>query len=125
VGAEVSADRYLVLVCGGRDFKDFKTVARVLAQCLPHRPTHVLTGGCRGADKLAQQWALIADIPSSTYAADWDRYGKSAGPRRNQAMLDDCHPDLVVAFPGGRGTADMVRRAKIEGVPVFEWTPLV
>lgn len=44
--------------------------------------------------------------------------GKAAGPIRNQRMLDEGKPDLVVAFPGGRGTADMVRRAKAAGVPV-------
>ena len=49
---------------------------------------------------------------------DWKKYGKKAGPLRNQQMLEEGKPDLVVAFPGGNGTADMVRRAKkanIEG----------
>jgi hypothetical protein len=118
----MSKDRYMVLVCGGRDFKDFVYVSKVLSNCLPHRPTHILTGGCRGADKLAQQWAELAEIPFSTYAADWDAYGKAAGPKRNQAMLDDCQPDLVVAFPGGKGTADMVRRAHAEGVAVLAYS---
>lgn len=118
-------ERYLVLVCGGRDFSDYHALATFLGQCLPHRPTHILTGGCRGADKLAQTWAAVAGIPASTYMADWDRYGKAAGPKRNQAMLDDCQPDLVVAFPGGKGTADMIRRARIEEVPVMQWTPHV
>lgn len=114
------SDRYLVIVCGGRDFKDYLTLATYMNQFLPVRPTHIVTGGCRGADALAQKWAQVAGIPFSTYSADWDRYGKAAGPKRNQAMIDDCHPDLVVAFPGGRGTVDMVRRAKAEGVKVLE-----
>lgn len=115
-------DRYMVLVCGGRSFNDYRAVSTMLGSlCI--RPTHIVTGGCSGADKLAQKWALVHNIPCSVYSADWDMYGKSAGPRRNQAMLDDCHPELVVAFPGGRGTADMVRRAKKEDVPVAEWKP--
>lgn len=46
------------------------------------------------------------------------KYGKSAGPIRNQTMLDDGKPDLVLAFPGGRGTADMVAKAEKHGIPV-------
>lgn len=46
--------------------------------------------------------------------------GKAAGPIRNQRMLDDGKPDRVLAFPGGRGTANMVKLAKAAGVPVHE-----
>lgn len=45
---------------------------------------------------------------------------RSAGPKRNQRMLDKGKPDLVLAFPGGDGTADMVRKAKSAGVPIIE-----
>lgn len=49
--------------------------------------------------------------------------GKAAGPIRNQHMIDTAKPDLVVSFPGGAGTADMVRRAKAAGVRVIEVEP--
>jgi len=52
--------------------------------------------------------------------AKWSKHGRAAGPIRNQEMIDECKPDLVVAFPGGRGTADMVRRAKAAGIRVIE-----
>ncbi len=52
--------------------------------------------------------------------ADWDKFGKGAGPIRNQQMIDEGKPDLVVAFPGGTGTADMVKRAKKHGIEVIE-----
>jgi hypothetical protein len=51
--------------------------------------------------------------------ADWNTHGRAAGPIRNQRMLDEVKPELVVAFPGGRGTADMVRRAREAGVNVY------
>jgi len=54
------------------------------------------------------------------FLANWRTHGKAAGPIRNQQMLDEGRPHLVVAFPGGTGTADMVRRAKAAGVPVME-----
>ena len=53
------------------------------------------------------------------YPADWKKYGKSAGPLRNQRMIDEGKPDLVVAFPGGVGTADMISRAKAYNISVL------
>lgn len=46
--------------------------------------------------------------------------GRAAGPIRHQRMLDEGMPDLVLALPGGRGTADMVRHATLAGVEVIE-----
>ena len=46
------------------------------------------------------------------FKADWDKFGRAAGPIRNAQMLREGKPDLVVAFPGGRGTANMVAQAK-------------
>ena len=72
----------------------------------------VIHGGARGADDLARQWGEISvGIEGVEFRADWTAHGKAAGMIRNQRMLDEGRPDLVVAFPGGRGTADMVRRA--------------
>ena len=77
--------------------------------------------GCaRGADTLAGEWARERGIPEQRYLADWQAHGKGAGPRRNQAMLDAADVACVVAFPGGVGTADMVRRARAAGLLVWE-----
>jgi hypothetical protein len=54
------------------------------------------------------------------FSADWKTHGKSAGPMRNRQMLNDGQPTAVVAFPGGRGTADMIHAAKAVGLPVWE-----
>lgn len=62
---------------------------------------------------MARQLGLAVEV----HPADWGRYGKAAGPIRNQEMLES-GIDLVIALPGGRGTADMVRRAEGAGVPV-------
>lgn len=122
-----------VLVCGGRDYNDYDRVRSVLdSVCdefglwdegtfLPEDIT-IIHGGARGADRLADEWAMANWVPIEEYKAEWDKYGKSAGHRRNQEMLDKAKPDLVIAFPGGRGTADMVRRAKEAGIEVREIT---
>lgn len=112
------ADR--ILVCGGRTFNDATLVNSILSEIAP---TVLINGGAPGADRLARMWAGYRCVPTFTFPADWERKGPSAGPQRNQAMIDIGKPDLVVAFPGGRGTADMVRRAKKAGIPVREVSP--
>jgi hypothetical protein len=82
------------------------------------RPTVVIHGDARGADRLAGEIANAAGIPVESYPADWVKHGRAAGPIRNQLMLDVAKPDVVLAMPGGNGTADMVRRAKAAGVAV-------
>jgi hypothetical protein len=71
---------------------------------------------------MAEWWAKGIGVPCDVYEADWISLGRKAGPIRNQRMLEEGKPDLVMAFPGGRGTADMVRRGKEAGVEVIEVT---
>lgn len=56
------------------------------------------------------------------FAADWDGQGRGAGIRRNAEMLAQGCPSAVLACPGGRGTADMVERAALSGLPVLRLT---
>ncbi len=113
-----------VLVCGGRDYDDSWHVDETLdslAQVTGLSPiTHVITGDAMGADLLAGWWAKRRHRSLIVYEADWATHGKAAGPKRNATMLTDGKPDVVVAFPGGKGTADMVRRARKAGVLVVE-----
>ena len=98
-----------ILVCGGCDFENRDHMFRALDALHSARPvTHLIHGGARGADRLGGEWAAAAGIPVTCFDAKWDAHGAAAGPIRNQAMIDEGHPDLVVAFRGGRGTADMV-----------------
>lgn len=108
-----------VLVCGGRDYVDRRGVYKCLDGLVP-RPTQIIAGGANGADSLAVDWAGYRSVPYRVFNADWEKHGRRAGPIRNQQMIDEGNPHLVMAFRGGRGTADMVRRAKAAGVPVIE-----
>lgn len=105
-----------VLVCGGRTYDDRDMLNRTLLELAPDV---VIQGGAFGADRMAQEWAAANSVPFVTYPANW-KLGRKAGPIRNEFMLRDSRPDLVVAFPGGRGTADMVGRAKEAGIRVIE-----
>ena len=113
-----------VLVCGGRDFDDVGLINSVLDRLHTEKSFSVLIhGNARGADRMADAWAWCRGVPREPYAlpqGEWDELGKKAGPLRNQRMLDEGKPDLVVAFPGGGGTKDIVRRAVKAGVAIHE-----
>lgn len=109
-----------VLVCGGRDYADYGTFCWHMHNIGQGGIECVIHGAAPGADGLAARWAKEVGIPVKAYPAAWNIHGPAAGPIRNQQMLDEGKPDLVIAFPGGRGTADMVRRAKAAGVKVVE-----
>lgn len=115
-----------VLICGGRDYFDtkyFYETMDALHAFDDFKYTLIVQGGARGADTLAMAWARDRKIPCATFPADWAKYGKRAGYVRNQDMLDKGRPELVIAFPGGRGTAMMVDIAKRAGVRVLEIVP--
>lgn len=127
-----------VLVCGGRDYAGHKTVFRTLYNLFGredveaiieggHRPRLDKNGDyeLRSADYLAWRWATANEMPVVTHPAKWSKHGarrkgNPAGPIRNGEMLKMWQPDLVLAFPGGKGTADMVRQARAAGVEVCE-----
>lgn len=113
-----------VLVCGGRDYDDGDRVDDVLTDIrIEFGPiTMLIQGGADGADGLAAEWAERNGVPYLTVPANWKAHGNAAGPIRNAAMLTHL-PELVVAFPGGKGTANMVAQAKEKGVRVEEISP--
>lgn len=128
-----------VLVCGGRDYADFAHVCHSLNRVFAEIDDIdvVIHGAATGADTLAKEWAESHDIKTEPFPAVWDdlttppvvirrrkdgsQYNAAAGGIRNQRMIDEGNPDLVVAFPGGNGTADMIRRAREAGIRVIEF----
>lgn len=106
-----------VLVCGGRDYFDAERVDAVLDIV---DPTLVIHGDAKGADAMAANWAVRRGVEHRCFKADWHLHGKSAGMKRNRLMLVEGKPQLVIAFPGGVGTAGMVGAAMQRGVPCVE-----
>lgn len=115
-----------ILVCGTRDFDprfDREAASAIQSVLNAHpRQAVVIHGACRGVDRYASDHQFRRGGTAEAFPADWTKHGRAAGPIRNQRMLDEGKPDLVLAFhhdPNlGRGTADMVRRARAAGVPV-------
>lgn len=114
-----------VLVCGGRNFDDADFVWERLDFWHEFWGIDlIIHGGAKGADLLAEKWAISHDITHISFKPGWSQYGPAAGPLRNKKMLDEGRPDMVLAFPGGRGTADMVYQAHDAGLPVVILKPM-
>jgi hypothetical protein len=121
-----------VLVCGGRAYDDSKVVFDALDDINRERGpiAMLIQGGARewsrkwsryvGADWLALEWSLAREIESVTVPAKWRELGRRAGPIRNERMAHGWLPDLVVAFPGGTGTANMMDIARRMAIEIVE-----
>lgn len=119
-----------VIVCGGRTFDDQRWVERALDELVAEIGSFVLVCGGQkkwdrnldrwiGADYQAATWALRRGHEYMVVKAQWDRFGRRAGMLRNQQMIDEHGPSIVVAFPGGRGTANMAHRGRQAGLIVI------
>lgn len=113
-----------VLICGSRDYDDRKTMLWFAG--LFKNGDVLIEGGAKGADTLARLTveALGYWVPVEEYPANWEKYGRAAGPIRNKQMLEEGKPDVVLAFPSksleeSKGTRNMVEQAVKAGVPTY------
>ena len=118
-----------VVVYGGRDFYDESWLKQELCDLVwqrgnfasvPKQISVLIHGGARGVDQMAGWFGIGCGLEVIEFKAQWDKHGKAAGPIRNQQMIDEGKPELGVAFPGGKGTADMTRRLKAAGIRVIQ-----
>lgn len=109
-----------LLVCGGRDFSNSALVYRVLEELhSAHRFTLVIHGGERGVDSLTDAWAMNKRLPIEAYRPDWPLHGKLADAKRQVEMLRSGRPTMLVAFPGGKGTKNLVQLAYSIPIPTI------
>ena len=112
-------DQARIIVAGGRDFTDYALLSETLDAILEkyiESETSIVSGSCRGADALGERYAREHGIPVVRFPADWQAYGKAAGPIRNRKMAEYASEGegILVAFWDGksRGTASMIRLAE-------------
>ncbi|MBU6293176.1 MAG: DUF2493 domain-containing protein [Planctomycetes bacterium] len=118
-GRAAMENRMKILVTGGRDFGDRNLLFSGLDRIHAENPiTMIIHGGAKGADALASEWAASRGVPVEVFKPNW-RLGRHAGLQRNNDMLAS-KPELVVAAPGGKGTADMVAKAKKASLKVVK-----
>lgn len=101
-----------VLVCGSRGWESVWQVRMVYAELDKLKPTEIISGGARGADRVAEVWAKTNSVPITVITPNWEKYGRRAGILRNNQMLDT-KPDLVLAFWDGlsKGTKHTIDEA--------------
>jgi hypothetical protein len=108
-----------VLITGSRHWSDKEAIERAIARA---NPDIIIEGGAPGADAIAKEYAQKKSIKVIEVKAEWDRYGKRAGPIRNSVMIA-MKPDLVLAFSKGlnkdKGTADTIKKALAENIKVY------
>lgn len=122
-----------LLVCGGRDFRDvpwmwaeldrLDKIGRISCVIDGVQQAVDKNGFIIGADYWGNQWAIARNRPEERFHADWDAFGKAAGPKRNRRMGEEGKPDLVMPFPRangdwGAGTKSMVAIARGLGIKV-------
>lgn len=115
----------IVLVCGSRDYDDHKFIFEQLnILFLKYGIKKIISGGCSGADSLAEKYAKNNNLPITIIKANWKKYGKKAGPMRNKKMIK-LKPNIVVAFSSKHyltpGTKNMVSLAEKKGIKVLEF----
>jgi len=109
-----------VLIAGSRDYSNFMSVRNYIYTL--SLDTVIITGGCRGADKLAENIAKNRGMEVKVYIANWKKYGKGAGPIRNLQMIKEGKPDKVVIFhpdiENSKGSKNMKELAEKHNLPV-------
>jgi len=107
-------------VTGGRKYQDAGVVAEMLSFASSMKEHVTIVVGCaNGLDRLVRDWCKKNDVMFEEFVADWTNLGKAAGPMRNKAMLDS-GMEILIAFPGGTGTAHMTGICRKAGVQVIE-----
>jgi len=107
-----------LLVCGSRHVCDADVVAEAFSRIDLSLVDEVVVGDCRGVDTVARHFARSRGIRVTKFVADWDTYGRNAGPIRNSTMV--AYSDCVLALPCTRsiGTWDTIRKARASGMVV-------
>lgn len=106
------SERYKLIIVGTRSFNDYEMLRNTVFSA------EIVSGGAPGADTLAVRYATEVDMPFKVFPADWKKYGRSAGPRRNRQMAE--YADAAIVFWDGksRGTQNMIQQMRELGKPV-------
>ncbi len=114
----------IVAVTGGRDWNDPRFVSQSLMAFNDARPiTELHEGGAEGWDGWCRQWARNHGIQVITYWANWEKHGKAAGHIRNGLILTKSGAQVLLAGPGGKGTANMISQAEKRGLEIIRFIP--
>jgi hypothetical protein len=112
-----------VIIAGSRGITSLSVVEDAMAAAFRNRSlddiTEIVSGTARGVDQLGERFAYTLKIPVKRFPAQWDRYGRSAGYKRNQEMA--AYADALVAVWDGKspGTKHMIDIARFRGLKIY------
>jgi hypothetical protein len=106
------------IIAGSRDFNDKRILLNAINKC-GWIPSVVISGDCRGADKLGAEWASWKSVPVEKFPAYWKEHGKAAGPIRNRLMADNAEALIAIWDGESRGTKNMIETARAKGLRVY------
>ncbi len=110
-----------LVIAGSRNFTDYNFFKEKVNICISRIKEEyeliILSGHCKGVDMMVEKYAKENNLQIEIFPAEWEKYGKSAGPKRNKIMVDNA--DFAIAFSsGGKGTESLIKFAKQKGIPL-------
>lgn len=106
------------IIAGSRNVTDYDILLQAIENC-PFHISVVLSGTARGVDRMGERFALQQKIPLEKYPADWNKWGKSAGYKRNELMAEKAEALLALWDGESRGTKHMIDIAKKKGLKIY------
>lgn len=107
-----------IIISGSRAFTDYATLCETV-NAAGMAVTEVVSGGSHGVDAMAERWAAENGLPLKRFPAEWEKYGRSAVPKRNQQMAEYGEALIALCDGGGRSTTKMISAARKRGLRVF------
>ena len=118
-----------IIIAGSRQFNDYEKMLKTLDELGIHLintidPIEIISGHAPGADTLGERFAKAYDYPLKIFPADWKKYGRAAGPIRNEQMAkyaSEADRGILIAFPIGesKGTRNMIKLAEQYGLETY------
>src|SRR3990167_8364678 len=108
-------------IVGYRNYNNYPEFKSYIAKFIEKygKIDKIISGGAKGTDSMAEIYANEHKIPFVCYPADWSKYGKRAGPIRNQLIVNDCTHMVAFLHPDSIGTQDSINKAKTKNVPTI------
>ena len=109
-----------VIIAGSRTIQNYNLVLNAI-KASGFKITEVVSGGAGGVDSMGETWAYAHNVPIKQFPTDWNKYGKSAGYRRNEQMAEYADALILVWDGQSKGSAHMLKLSKCYSIKVFVW----
>jgi hypothetical protein len=108
-----------LLIAGSRTYSDMGEVRNQMSYWVDRNgfPNEIVSGGCRGVDKMGEEWAAFVGLPVTKFVANWSKNKRAAGPIRNREMAEYCDMAIIFWDQKSRGTKNMIDELRLAKKP--------